>query len=102
MTAVSTRWAREAAMVCRRAPNAQAIKIGGITVMGPVQQEDRVVSDASGAETLRRVTIAVVPTAAFADDPLSRHTTAVVGTTTYRIRDVQLASDGEITELVLA
>ena len=89
-------------MVCRRAPNAQTIRIGGVTVMGPVQQEDRVMTDASGAETLRRVTVATVPTAAFTDDPIARHTTAMVGTTTYRIRDVQLASDGELTELVLA
>lgn len=96
----STRWAREAAMVCRRAPNAKTITVGSVTAVGPVQEEDRVLQDASGADTLRRVTVAVVPTAVIGT--VARHATALVGTTTYTVRDVQLASDGELTELVLA
>ena len=53
----STRWAREAAMVCRRAPNAKTITVGSVSAVGPVQEEDRVLQDASGADTLRRVTV---------------------------------------------
>jgi len=97
---VSTRWEREAAMTCRRAPNAQTLAIGSVRVIGPIQQEDRVLQDASGAETLRRVTVAIVPTLELGT--VARHTLVTVGTTTYTIRDVQLASDGLLTELVLA
>jgi len=87
-------------MVCRRAPNAQTITIGSVSAIGPIQQDDRVLQDASGADTLRRVTVATVPTAVIG--VVARHATARVGTTTYTVRDVQLASDGELTELVLA
>ena len=87
-------------MVCRRAPNAKTITVGSVSAVGPVQEEDRVLQDASGADTLRRVTVAVVPTAVIGT--VARHATALVGTTTYTVRDVQLASDGELTELVLA
>jgi hypothetical protein len=97
---VSTRWAREAAMACRRAPNAQTIVLGDVSVIGPVQEEDRVMQDASGSESLRRVTVAVVPTDALGT--VARHSTATIGRWDYVVRDVQLASDGELTELVLS
>lgn len=87
-------------MVCRRAPNAKTITIGAVSAVGPIQQDDRVLQDASGADTLRRVTVAIVPTAVIGT--VARHATARVGDTRYTVRDVQLASDGELTELVLA
>jgi len=87
-------------MACRRAPNAKTITVGSVSAIGPVDEADRVVQDASGADTLRRVTVATVPTSVIGT--VARHATARIGTTTYTIRDVQLASDGEFTELVLA
>ena len=95
-----SRWASDAAWLCRRAPNAQAIRIGDITVRGPVEEADRVVLDASGTERLARVTVAVVPTDAFSS--ITRHGTATVGTTRYTIRDVRLLDDGALTELTIA
>lgn len=87
-------------MVCRRAPNAKTITIGALSVVGPVQEEDRLMTDASGAESMKRVTVAVVPTAEV--ESVARHDTAQVGTTRYVVRDVQLISDGELTELYLS
>ena len=95
-----TRWEREAAIICRRAPNAKTLVIGSVSVTGPIQQEDRVLQDASGAESLRRVTVAAVPTHELGT--VARHTRATVGTTTYTIRDVLLLGDGLLTELILA
>jgi len=89
-------------MVCRRAPNAQVIQVSGVTTQGPVGQEDRPLVDASGAETLRRVTVAIVPTVHFEAAPIARHATAVVGASRYTVRDVRAIDDGELTELVLA
>jgi len=97
-----SRFTDHAAALCRRAPNAKSIRVGAITVTGPVTEEDRVVADASGSETLRRFTVATVPTAAFEADPLTRHTTATVGATLYTIRDVRLLDDGELTEVLMA
>ena len=61
-------------MVCRRAPNAKTITIGSVSAIGPIQQDDRVLQDASGADTLRRVTVAIVPTAVIGT--VARHVTA--------------------------
>lgn len=89
-------------MALRRTPNAQPIVVGAITATGPVTQEDRVLQDASGAETLIRATVAQVPTATFVDAPITRHSTVTIGTTSYRVRDVRLVDDGAVTEVVLA
>lgn len=96
-----SRFADHAAALCRRAPNAQAITIGAVTVKGPVGEEDRVVSDASGAERLARVTVALVPTAAFPNG-ITRHATATVAGVDYTIRDVRRLEDGALTELLIA
>lgn len=87
-------------MVCRRAPNAQTITIGSASAIGPVQEEDRVLQDASGADTQRRVTVATVPTADITG--VARHAIARIGERRYTVRDVQRASDGLLTELILA
>ena len=97
---MSARWAREAVVACRRAPNAQTIVVGTASVVGPVQEEDRLMTDASGAESLKRVTVATVPTDAVGT--VARHGSVTVGGMAYVVRDVRLASDGELTELVLA
>lgn len=96
-----SRFVAHAAALCRRAPNAQQIRIGSVTVQGPVSEEDRVVSDAVGGERLARVTVAVVPTGAFPDG-IARHATAVVAGTSYTIRDVRRLEDGLLTEVVIA
>lgn len=96
-----SRFTDHAAALCRRAPNAKSIRIGSVTVVGPVGAEDRVITDASGGERLARVTVATVPTAAFADG-ISRHSLAVITGTSYTIRDVRALDDGELTELSLA
>lgn len=96
-----SRFADHAAALCRRAPNAKSIRIGAVTVQGPVTEEDRVITDASGGERLARVTVAVVPTASFPSG-ITRHRTATVAGTTYTVRDVRLIEDGELTELVIA
>ncbi len=99
-TSTLTRAEREAALVCRRAPNAKMLVIGSVSLTGPIDQEDRILQDASGAETLRRVTVATVPTHELGT--VARHTRATVGTTTYTIRDAALLDDGLLTELILA
>lgn len=96
-----SRFTDHAAALCRRAPNAKSIRIGSVTVVGPVGEEDRVVSDASGGERLARVTVAVVPTASYPNG-ISRHSVAVITGTSYTIRDVRAIDDGELTELQLA
>lgn len=96
-----TRVAEHAAALCRKAPNAKTIVTAGVTVKGPVGEEDRVVTDASGAERLARVTVALVPTAAFPNG-ITRHTTATVAGVAYTIRDVRRLEDGALTELLIA
>lgn len=96
-----SRFTDHAVALCRRAPNAKSVRVGSVTVTGPVTEEDRITTDASGAEALRRVTIAVVPSSAFTTEP-ARHSTVTVGTESYTLRDVHRLDDGELFELVLA
>ncbi|RTL04202.1 MAG: hypothetical protein EKK62_16810 [Acidimicrobiia bacterium] len=96
-----SRFTDHAAALCRRAPNAKSIRIGAVTVLGPVGEEDRVITDATGAERLARVTVAVVPTASFPSG-ITRHSSARVDGTTYTVRDVRRMEDGELLELVIA
>lgn len=88
-------------MVLRRAPNAKALRVAGVDVTTPVSIDDRVITDASGAQTIVRVTVANVPTYLFPTG-IARHVTATVGSTTYTVRDARETDDGEYIELLLA
>ena len=91
-------------MLTRRAPNAQVVRIAHTTTRGPVTEEDREVTDSAGNARLDRITVALVPTDAFA--ALARSSTVYVGTgrytLTYTLRDFRRVDDGLLTELYLA
>ncbi len=99
-----SRYTTDAAFLCRRAPNAQAIRYNGQCTTGPVSEDDRITLDASGAERLDRVTVALVPSDALVG--LARHQRVYVGTGTdavsYTLRDFRKIEDGLLTELYLA
>lgn len=99
-----SRYTDDAVFLCRRAPNAQAIRYLGQQTTGPVSEDDRITLDASGAERLDRVTVALVPTDALSG--LARHQRVTVGqgrdAVAYTLRDFRKIEDGLLTELHLA
>lgn len=100
-----SRFSAQAKALCYRAPNARDIEAGLECSRGPVDQDERMVSDA-GAERLATFTVITVPVA---DLPsLARHSTLTVkgervaDDADYLVRDIRLMVDGELKELVCA
>ena len=94
-----SRWATQAAALCRRAPNAQKIVLGREVTYGPVDIVDRDGQDASGAPMAVRHTVATIPADALPS--LARFATLTIGGAAYTVRDHNLVEDGLIRHVIV-
>lgn len=94
----------DAVTICKYAPNAVDVLWGQITSRGPLDLEDRQEQDESGLLVRVRVMILRVPTTHL--DGIARSDVVTVTKrgiqTVYRVREVELADDGDLMELTLA
>ena len=93
----------DAVVCCRYAPNAVDVRWGSVDTRGPLDDQTQEGTDTSGLLVRERVRLLRVPTCHVED--IARNESLRVTKrgvhTTYRVREVMLEDDGEVTVLSL-